>query len=265
MDRELTYRDRYLDLLEKALTFSLWPEPPRPIECSGDRSWKWRAARFVDRLLQRTVGARVAISRQINREVGEDWPALAHTMVGRKRLRNVRELCETVESYGIPGAFIECGVWRGGCSIFARACLDERRPVICCDSFNGLPFDPSEPEWCAFDFLRVPVYEVRKNFEAYGLACNVRFVPGLFSETLPTIREPIAILRCDGDMYSSTITILANLYHHVSPGGFVIIDDWNLPNCRRAVEDFRRLDKEAATIVDIDGVAVFWRKEGVSV
>lgn len=185
---------------------------------------------------------------------------LAHTMAGRKRLENIRELCDRVTSENVQGSFVECGVWRGGASIFARACLPMDRHVICCDSFQGLPFDQTEPDFNSYDFLAVTEAEVRRNFESYRLNENIRMVKGPFSETLRSLEGPIAILRADGDMFSSTIQILSWLYEKVSPGGYVIIDDWNLEPCRRAVEFYRDSNQITGVLVPIDGVAVYWQK-----
>ena len=44
-------------------------------------------------------------------------------MVGLKRLRNLRHLITQVLDEGIPGDFIETGVWRGGACIYMRALL----------------------------------------------------------------------------------------------------------------------------------------------
>ena len=42
----------------------------------------------------------------------------------------------------------------------------------------------------------------------------------------------------DGDLYSSTMDVLENLYSLVSPGGYVIFDDYPLPQSQRAIHDF---------------------------
>ncbi|WP_232682129.1 TylF/MycF family methyltransferase, partial [Nocardioides sp. R-C-SC26] len=77
------------------------------------------------------------------REVGRDWPAGAETMVGLKRLANVRQVLESVIADGVPGDFIEAGAWRGGTCIYARAILAAHgapdRTVWVADSFEGLP------------------------------------------------------------------------------------------------------------------------------
>jgi O-methyltransferase len=257
MNRE---QNSYLQLLEKTLTFSLWPEPPRSVQITARRDLVAKTAKLVDKTLNRFGLSLCVWNRNIRRDVGTEWPALAHTMVGQKRLQNIRMLCENVDSEGIPGAFVECGVWRGGASIYARACLNPERQVICCDSFQGLPHDPSEPEYATFDFLRVSRQQVEQNFRDYGLHHNVRFVEGWFSDTLKHIHEPIAILRADGDMFSSTMTILGDLYDKVSPGGYVIIDDYILKPCAHATEFFRVSRGITAPLIAIDGCGAYWRK-----
>ncbi len=77
------------------------------------------------------------------RAEGRDWPARAHTMIGFKRLANIRTCVEAVLDDGVPGDLIETGVWRGGAAIFMRAILKARavtnRVVWVADSFSGLP------------------------------------------------------------------------------------------------------------------------------
>ena len=77
------------------------------------------------------------------RNYGLDWPSQAQTMIGTKRMVNLRTLVESVIADNIPGDFIETGVWRGGACIFMRAILyaydiPDRR-VWVADSFEGLP------------------------------------------------------------------------------------------------------------------------------
>jgi O-methyltransferase len=256
--------DDYLALLEKTLTFSLWPEPPRPVTVIGRKNLlRVRVARLADRFFQ-LFGLRLCADLPITPEERENgsanWAWMAHTLVSRKRLKNIRELSAEVVSKNIPGAFVECGVWRGGASIYARACLPEDRKVILCDSFQGLPPDAAEPEYVTFDHLKVSVDEVKSNFRKYDQEKNLEFVKGYFCDTLKNLKTPIAILRADGDMYSSTMDILENLYFQVSPGGYVIIDDYGLPPCAKAVTDFLAKHNIKVDLVTVDVVAAYFRK-----
>lgn len=204
------------------------------------------------------------------RRWGLDWPAQAHTMIGAERLRHLRWCCEEILERGVPGDFIECGVWRGGAAIMMAATLrewgDVGRTLWLADSFRGLP--PPKLEQDAGDahhtqpFLAVPQAEVEENFRRYGLLSDrVRFLPGWFSETLPAAPiDGLAVLRLDGDMYESTMVALESLYPKLSPGGFCIVDDYGcLESCRQAVSDYRARAGVAAPIENIDGTGVFWR------
>lgn len=213
------------------------------------------------------------------RDTGQDWPVDAETMIGMTRLTNVQECVETVLKEDVPGDLVECGIWRGGTVILMRAILaaygDTSRNVWLCDSFEGVPppdeenYKQDKLPWYAMGLHRaapilgVSQEEVKKNFERYGLLDNqVRFVPGWFKDTLADAPiERIAVLRLDGDLYESTIQALDGLYARLSPGGFCIIDDYNLQGCREAVADYRAKHGITAEIVRIDQCGVLWRKE----
>jgi len=206
---------------------------------------------------------------------GRDWPATAHTMIGLKRLNNVQFAVETVLREAIPGDLLEAGVWRGGATILMRAVLqvfgDTARRVWVADSFAGLP--PPDinkyPHDAGLDLhkfpqLSVSVERVRENFSRYGLLDDrVHFLKGWFKDSLPTAPiEQLAVLRLDGDLYESTIDTLRALYPKVSPGGFIIVDDYsNIPACQRAVDDYRKAQQITDPLVPVDWTAVYWRKQ----
>lgn len=196
-----------------------------------------------------------------------------YTMIGRARLDHLRWSMEQIVRCQIPGDFIECGVWRGGAVIFMRGFLAANsipdRNVWVADSFQGLPA-PSLPEdegldmsAAVYPMLAVSLDTVRDNFARHHLLDRqVRFLPGWFRQTLPAAPiEQLALLRIDGDLYESTRDALANLYHRVAQGGFVIVDDYHcIPQCARAVEEFRRLHNITGPLERIDWTAVYWRK-----
>jgi O-methyltransferase len=208
------------------------------------------------------------------RELGRVWPpsAMAHSMIGRKRLDNLQYCIATALRDRVPGDLIETGVWRGGATIFMRGCLlafeDPHRIVWAADSFAGLPApDPAHPADAddvhhTIPELAVSLEQVQGNFRRYGLLDDrVRFLKGWFKDTLPAapVRE-LAVMRLDGDMYGSTTEALQALYPKLSAGGFVIIDDYCIASCRRAVTDFREANGITDAVVDIDCTGVFWRK-----
>jgi O-methyltransferase len=194
------------------------------------------------------------------------------SMIGRARLDNVEACVTRALVDGVPGDFIECGVWRGGTTIFVRGLFAVRgildRRVWVADSFRGLPA-PSRPEDAGLDLsaqryrgLAVGTDAVRAAFEAHGLLDDrVCFLEGWFKDTL--VHAPIerlAVLRLDGDLYESTSDALRALYDKVSPGGFVIVDDYVLPPCAQAVDQFRAARRIDEPLKRVDWAAVFWRK-----
>ncbi|MBK7049404.1 MAG: class I SAM-dependent methyltransferase [Rhodoferax sp.] len=197
----------------------------------------------------------------------------SHTMVGRKRLDNITNCLDIVRTENVPGDLIETGAWRGGATILMRGYLSawemNDRTVWVADSFEGLPV-PSLPQDKGYDFsatkipiLSISLEEVQENFRRYSLLDDqVRFLKGWFCDTLP--KAPIgqlAVLRLDGDLYESTMDGLNALYSKVSPGGFVIVDDYgDFAPCRNAVNEFRQLHGINEPIEKIDWTGVFWRK-----
>ncbi len=267
----------YLDLLEKTLSFTLWPEPPVPLTLFNSR--RSRPKRVIATLASRVVDA---MGLQLSKpyQAGEDarqngsiWPSYAHTMIGTKRMKNIRACVETALADNVPGDLIETGVWRGGCCIFMRGILAvhgvKDRRVFVADSFQGLPPPDaanypkdSGDTFFVHDYLSVSRKDVERNFAKYGLLdAQVVFLEGWFKDTLP--RAPIdklAVMRLDGDMYGSTIEALEALYPKLSPGGFCIIDDYALEGCRAAVHDYRAAHHVTEPIQDIDNDARFWRR-----
>ena len=240
-------RERYLDLLARCLTNQIYGDAPFDY---------WSGGRFNPQA----------------RSLGRDWPSQAMTMIGDLRLDNIRQLFRAIVETGVPGDLIETGVWRGGACIFMRGLLraygiTDRR-VWVADSFTGLP--PPDPRHAPdagdqhhlHPQLAVGLETVRENFRKFDLLDEqVVFLPGWFADTLPAAPiERLALLRLDGDMYGSTMDALVALYHKVSPGGFVIVDDYGaVPACRAAVTDYRDAHGIDAPIQDIDGLGVFWK------
>jgi len=203
---------------------------------------------------------------------GQDQPLFSFTMIGRMRLDNIQGCIERVVIDGVPGDFVECGAWRGGACIFARAVLKALgvvdRKVWVADSFEGMPKltiekDKVDPDLSARQYLNVSLEQVKRNFEKFDLLDDqVEFVKGWFSSSLPSAPiKSVSVLRLDGDHYSSTIDALNGLYGRLSVGGFVIIDDYNWPGCRSAVTEFRSAHRINAPIQPIDDASVFWRRE----
>ena len=259
----------YLDLLAKSLTASLYDEsgwvPADRLEVDG-------------RELKLPPGLTVVQEKPFNareREEGRDWPLFAYTLVGHKRLANVRRCVEQVLKDDIPGDLFEAGVWRGGCAIYMRALLKilgvKDRTVWLADSFQGMPrLGPvdqkitTQRDLHGVSYLQCSLESVQANFARFGLFDErVRFVKGWFNESLPTAAVGrIALLRLDADLYHSTRDAIVSLYDKVSPGGFIVVDDYyGWDGCRKAIDEFRGERGIASPMIPIDWTGAYWRVE----
>jgi hypothetical protein len=156
------------------------------------------------------------------------------------------------------GVFVECGV-ASGSQIGAMAeCLKDNnqvRTIYGFDSFQGIPFageyDLDQPGIGAKDESKLGLLEssgisshskqeVLNNFKRWGLSTdNLKLIEGWFENTIPGFEiEPIALLRLDGDLYSSTKVCMEHLFPKMVSGGILIIDDYLLPGSRKAINEF---------------------------
>jgi len=264
----------YLELMKKCLTRIAFPEKYAPIRSPRTipKKLAWNLCKKLLSPLEVEIVRRTKFDLGA-REEGLDWPGDAETMVGLKRLDNLEGCITDVLRQGVPGDLIETGVWRGGASIFMRAVLkaygDTQRTVWLADSFQGLPkpnperypADTGDESW-RNAALAIPVEEVEANFRKYDLLDGqVRFLVGWFRDTLPTAPfDKLAVLRLDGDMYESTFDALTHLYPKLSQRGYAIIDDYAIPGCQAAVEDYRAKHQIKEPLMPIDHYAKFWQR-----
>lgn len=173
-----------------------------------------------------------------------------YTMVPKKDYIDCMSLVSKFRN--IDGCVIECGVWRGGMIAGMAELLGKERQYYLFDSFEGLP-DAKDIDgegalaWQA-DKESAGYYENCKAEMEWSQkamqmsqASNTTFVKGWFNDTIPSfqLKEPIAVLRLDGDWYDSTIVCLENLFPHVAKGGLIILDDYYAwDGCSRALHDY---------------------------
>lgn len=169
-----------------------------------------------------------------------------------------------------PGCYVECGVAAGAQVIAMRAGAPDKNIQVF-DSFEGIPLpsnrddqmpgiafltkdeqqalpDPGKQALISTGATSVSVEDFLNHLKSAGVnPLNIGLNIGWFENTIPGWlgpgpisgpKWPIAILRLDGDLYNSTMVPLKHLYPKVMSGGLVIIDDWELPGCRTAVNDY---------------------------
>jgi O-methyltransferase len=180
------------------------------------------------------------------------------TMVSENEFNLIINNYENISK--IDGDIIECGVWRGGFSIFLSHLFQDRN-IWVCDSFEG--FQPLEKAKHQYDKERhtpeftynfhgpigISLEEVKNCFKIYGLENEerIKFLKGFVKDSLPTCGiEKISLLRVDVDAYSATLEVLEELYDKVQPGGYIIFDDSCLIETLDAIKFFfskKNIDK----------------------
>ena len=200
-------------------------------------------------------------------ECSSDW-----TMCSGLQKQFMMDATRYVLRREIPGAIVECGVWRGGMmQIVARTLVAEadapnmayanQRELWLYDTYTGMP-DPESPLdrdlyrgehashkmgreprisddgsptiWCVADFDDVCTGMASTSYPKE----RIHFVKGLVEDTIPNeAPSEISILRVDTDWYSSTKHILHELFDRVSPSGVIILDDYDSWEGAKAATD----------------------------
>ncbi len=200
-----------------------------------------------------------------------------YTMTSLERRYALWQAVGHVTRLRVPGAILECGVWRGGSAVLAGLALREHRDfdrdIWLFDTFEGMS-EPSEHDVEARTGVRADQHldilqrdrsshtfayaslgEVQLNMDLAGYPEErVHYVEGKVEDTLPAqAPDTIALLRLDTDWYESTRHELEQLWHRVSPGGVLIIDDYgHWTGARKAVDEFFEDRDDAPLLCRID-------------
>lgn len=209
-----------------------------------------RYGRYVEQLKRAGQSEELVRAERVYR-------VMPYSLIGASGLEHTHDLAADAVQRQTPGAFVECGVARGGCAaLLATVAAADATPRVCWffDSYEGLP-EPTADDFAdgqTGDHIRpLPkgscygAYEqvAELLFETFSLDRDaIRLVKGWFQDTLAVEGSeigPIAVLRVDGDWYESTRCVLDELYDQVSVGGHVIIDDYfSCYGARRATDEF---------------------------
>ena len=176
------------------------------------------------------------------------------------RVYSLVRAVEYISRNQVPGAFVECGVWRGG-SMMAVAMTLLRlgvtdRELYLYDTFEGMTepgaqdvtpsgeraseilarSDPGSNIWAI-----ASLEDVREAVLGVGYPEErIHFVVGPVEETVPDgVPDQIALLRLDTDWYASTKHELVHLYPRLTSSGVLIIDDYgHWQGARKAVDEY---------------------------
>jgi O-methyltransferase len=199
-----------------------------------------------------------------------------YTMTTEPRLLALIDAVRYCVRRRVPGALVECGVWRGGSALAMVLALQQAgvddRDLYLYDTFDGMT-EPGEQDTSAFEppaletwrdssrrnvrpwaelFDPADVSEdaVRTLLGSVGYpSSRIHFVRGAVEDTLPEhAPREVSLLRLDTDWYASTRHELVHLYPRLSSGGVMIVDDYgHWEGARRAVDEY--FDSEAEPLL----------------
>ena len=182
------------------------------------------------------------------------------------RTRTLEVLCR--ELADVPGAAAELGVYRGGFARCINALLPERTLYLF-DTFEG--FDETEAKDAAAGFV-----QAHRNTGADRV---LRLMPhpekvivkqGLFPASLGGLEDRFALVSLDVDLEGSSLAGLRWFYPRLSPGGFLLLHDYNSPRLPGVKRALRRFEAEcgqrlpAVPLCDVNGTLVLCKCHEIS-
>ncbi|MFO7731449.1 MAG: TylF/MycF/NovP-related O-methyltransferase [Spirochaetia bacterium] len=188
----------------------------------------------------------------------------SYTMISTERAYAIYSAIRYLVKAEIPGAFVECGVWKGGATMLMALTLMKMnaadRELYLFDTFQGMtpPTEKDVVAWTGrlvqekwdedrrgeknnFGWWAVSRQEVVENLSSTGYPEElITAVEGDVASTIPAQSpEGIALLRLDTDWYESTLHELQHLYPHLKRGGVLLLDDYgHFTGARRAVDEY---------------------------
>lgn len=209
--------------------------------------------RLKDQLAPKSATPAKAAKPQLPADYDRDfapiWESVQdRTMTGHAKVYGLYHAVRYIIDQNIPGAIVECGVWRGGSMLAVTQTLERLgvadRDLYLFDTYEGMT-EPTERDihigkhtsaraqlasgsrnsWV---WAIASLEDVKQGFEQVNYPPDrIHFVKGPVESTVPgQAPEQIAILRLDTDWYASTKHELRQLYHRLAPGGVLIIDDY---------------------------------------
>jgi hypothetical protein len=163
------------------------------------------------------------------------------------------ELYKSINS--VPGAIVECGVFKGNSLLRFAAFRDllghtSGKKIIGFDIFGKFPetnYENDKKKRTAFiesaGESSVSIDHLHKIFGQKNIE-NYEFVKGDILATVPnyTSAHPelkISLLHIDVDIYEPTVTILDHMYPMIEPGGLLVLDDYGVfPGETKAVDEY---------------------------
>lgn len=220
---------------------------------------------FLTGLFQRNL-------RKRQDEIVEAVRARRLTYLENDRMGSLLD-CLSSLNKSVPGDIAEFGVALGGSGIILASLATPERSYYGFDVFGMIP-PPSDADGADvhqrfekiaagqsvgiggdtyYGYVDDLLDQVKDNFKAFGLdpdGKHISFVVGDFAQTLPKVGNlSLALAHVDCDWYAPVKACLEFAWPCLSPGGFIVVDDYvDWDGCRKATDEFLASRSDVAVL-----------------
>jgi O-methyltransferase len=152
-----------------------------------------------------------------------------------------------IKKNNTAGSVAELGVYRGNFAARINAAFPDRR-LILFDTFSGFDADELKADFgdgadrMHGKFSQTTVDEVLSKMDNPA-RCDLRV--GIFPATSVGLEsEDFAFVSIDADLFAPIYEGLKFFYPHLSPGGYIFVDDFNNPDWPGTAQAVRRFCSE---------------------
>jgi asparagine synthase (glutamine-hydrolysing) len=209
----------------------------------------------------------------VDRSVAGDVRRHRLTYLSAQKFESLYDCLDRIVATDVPGDYLEFGVALGGSGVCLARALDGARRYVGFDVFGMIP-PPSGADGLDvieryatiaagrstgiggdryYGYVDNLYDVVRQTFARFGRPVDgerVELVKGLFEETLPGRPDaPIALAHIDCDWFEPVTYCLDYVWPRLSPGGFMVLDDYNdWSGCRKATDGFLAAHADAGLV-----------------
>lgn len=209
------------------------------------------------------------IARNKEGKLGRELKQFEQASDDKVRLYNFAMQVARLDRDKVPGAMAELGVYQGETAAWLHELAPERAFHLF-DTFTGFAEDDLVKEIRSNKY-QTTGYFADTSLEAVqkrlGPSPNLHYHPGYFPDTAAELPEqPYALVHLDADLYWPTLQALQYFYPRLSPGGAIIVHDYNhiWAGVRQALDEFMATIPEVPVeIPDRQGSVMIIRNKGV--
>ncbi len=217
-----------------------------------------------------------------------------NTMMNYASLANIEKLTTYTVKNKIQGDFVECGVWRGGCSALVASVLLKSKVEKTLHLFDSFD-DPCEPMPADGEkikkllgysgevtgkliatkgyYKKIGKGGPGKEKEVNALLTKtvgytqdkVKIYKGWFEHTVPIAApniDAVSFFILDCGFYSANKVCMDFLYKKVVSGGVVLIDNYyTSPGCKLAIDQCLAKLGEKQNIIKFNKDCIYWIKK----